>query len=350
MRLYHLMFDTYRSYLSGRSDPDALTEAASVGLALRQDDIVARSFVDRLVAAARETAPEADAEGPAAYGQNELQRVLAGIELPVEPGELPFWRDDDELHLEPLSRAPEEFDPDMGCNFRYGPATILIKVEEGENIDVRYEGRRRPGSSGRFELLGPEMTLLAEGVLSAEAPLRIVAGSAGLHTLNFTAGGAWARLHIANRYAVVKASSVHQHLHPVMGSHAYFYVPQGTREFAIVLRSDPGEAYGLVLWAPHDASDPLEPEGGFHWRNAYIRSVSTSFEEHRIAVPEGADGQVWRYLLHGEDKKIFLRGIPPFLAGSPGRLLVPPDDAQKKNRPGIAIKNHGYILVRPRHK
>lgn len=325
LRLYHAMFAAWRRHLGGAAGAAELQAATRIGLALRQDEVVQRGWVDRLARAAGEAAPENGGELEP-FTPGELAVFLEGLSLPEPGDELAAWRDGDDLSLAPLSRAPADFETDMGCNFRYGPTTILILAEEGEDIDITYIGRRRPTSSGRFTLRGPEMTLLAEGTIAEDQPLRLPAGTGGIHTLHFTAGGAWSRLHIANRWAVIKAASVDEHLHPIMGSRAFFYVPPGTCEFAMVMRADPGEPYSVTLWAPHDAPAPLEPEGGFQDRHrSYFRSGSTTFEEHRISVPAGADGQIWRYLIHGEDKKLFLMGIPPFLAGDPERLLAPPD-------------------------
>lgn len=121
------------------------------------------------------------------------------------------------------------------------------------------------------------------------------------------------RIHIANRGAVVKAGSALQHLHPMHQASLFFFVPRGTRTFTVVAKAD--EPLTLEVHGPPDAPEPVLPR---------TMQRSKRFEEHVIEVPPGADGCVWRIQLRGEDKKIFLQGVPPFLASHPERLLVPP--------------------------
>ncbi len=205
-------------------------------------------------------------------------------------------------------RYPE----DMGVNFRYGPATILIYEVAGKTIEVskikgKYKDRNTP-----YELIGPEQNVIATGVISSKCPLAVPITSTGIYKLKITPGGAWAYLTIKNRYAVIKASSVSQHLHPIGGCILYFYVPKGTKEFAFIGKADKGEPYALIIWGPFDKKEPVYPR---------TVTKSTNWIEHRIKVPSNADGKVWKLRLGGEDKAFFLQGIPPFLSSSPARLL-----------------------------
>jgi dienelactone hydrolase len=122
---------------------------------------------------------------------------------------------------------------------------------------------------------------------------------------------------VSNKSVVIKASGARQNVHPCGSASLYFYVPTGTKEFAIVGRGDGGEHLVVTAWGPHDSPTPI----------LKVTESSSSFQEHRIKVPTGADGKVWKVLLDntvGEDKEFFLLGVPPFLASDPARLLVSP--------------------------
>ena len=163
--------------------------------------------------------------------------------------------------------------------------------------------------------MSPELTEVAAGEFSADKPLRYTAGSGGIYTVDIKVKGNWSSLKIKNQYAVVQASSAQQQIHPIGGMrNHYFYVPKGTTEFALIIKGDKGEPYNFKIWDSPDAGKEnlLVPKKLYR---------NTSFMEHRIKVPEGADGKVWKLWLTGEDIELFIKGIPPFISNAPCRLL-----------------------------
>jgi hypothetical protein len=118
------------------------------------------------------------------------------------------------------------------------------------------------------------------------------------------------KISVSNRYTVIEASSPDECLHPFGGGIQYFYVPKGTKEFAFFGKAE--EPFELTIWGPYDNQTPVYP--------AAMHKI-TSYDECRIKVPQGADGRVWKIKLKGEDCNVFLRGVPPFLANDPSRLL-----------------------------
>ena len=90
----------------------------------------------------------------------------------------------------------------------------------------------------------------------------------------------------------------------------YFYVPQGTKEFLV-------EATPSIRREPVNIT--MSDAGG-----EFITAVTADARaECLVPVPPGRDGAVWQMRLEGDQGRIGLGGIPPWLATDPGHLLVP---------------------------
>lgn len=144
--------------------------------------------------------------------------------------------------------------------------------------------------------------------------LNVAAAHPGIYTLTLSPGGPYPEIFVSNRHVVVKAGDALQKVQP-MGKvdGVYFYVPKGTKEFAITSKAY--EPLTIDVFGPDAAAQAL----------LKIDQKSQQFEEHRITVPEGADGCVWRMNMSGGKKDVFLSGVPPLIASSPERLLVLPE-------------------------
>jgi hypothetical protein len=301
LRAYYLLLDAYSRLQNGQAGTNEVATARRVF----------RS-IDPHVSPLRDTHFIAASDGPAddlpGFTADELRALLNQVQL-AKPRAVAVWRDGDDARLKPLASGGTNWVTDMGANFRYGPHVMLIYARSGERIRIWQEGPSRT----EFELVGPELAVMAQGTATNATIIDQPATSEGIYRLIFSTRGNRPRIHIANRGAVVKAGSALQHLHPMHRAVLYFFVPSGTRTFAVITKAV--EPLTLELFGPHDAPTPVLPK---------TKQRATSFEEHAIEVPPGADGCVWRLQLGGEDKKIFLQGVPPFLASHPERLLVPP--------------------------
>lgn len=300
LRAYYLLLDTYSRMQNGQAG------ANEVATALR----VFRS-IDPYVSPLREThflkGIDATAGDLSGFTADELRARLDQVRH-VKPREVAVWRDGDDARLTPLASGGTNGVTDMGANYRYGPHVMLIHARSGERIRVWQQGPSRT----EYELAGPEQAVIAQGTATNETIIDQPATSEGIYRLTFSTRGNRPRIHIANRGAVVKAGGALQHLHPMHRAVLYFFVPRGTRTFTVVTKAE--EPLTLELFGPHDAPTPVLPK---------TTQRATSFEEHAVEVPPGADGCAWRIQLGGEDKKVFLQGVPPFLASHPERLLVP---------------------------
>jgi len=315
LRLYYVMLEAVRYGPAGKLDQSELVQAARIGQSLVGRNVIGKRMCDVVNALAFQSKPGEEVQLPPPHSQRELDTILARLTLPEPKAELSEWIPGDDYRMVPLDRKPAEFDPRVRVNFRYGANTLMIYACADEKIHVAVPSPKRwPSIKVEYELCGPQQTVVAAGVMTPEQALAHPAGSEGIYTLTINTGGRWTQLDIANRWAVIKASSVQQHLHPISGCVLYFYVPHGTKEFAFVGKASQNEPYQLTVWGPHDDQHPvLLP----------TRCTSTSYEEHRIDVPPAADGKVWKLRVHGEDKDFFLLGIPPFLTIDPARLLAP---------------------------
>ena len=246
------------------------------------------------------------------YTEDEVEKVLATMKIPDAGTSLKQWSTGDDLKLEPLSKNNCEYSENIRVHFRYLYHKLLIYVENNEVIDIA--PAKGTKSLIRYKLVSPENLQVSDGEFSVKKPLRFTANSRGIYTLDIQAIGGWPSVRVKNRYVVLKASSAQQAMHPMGGlKKCYFYVPAGTKEFAFILKGDKGEPYEFVIWDSLDSdAAPLIPKKLYK---------NTSFVEHRINVPAGSDGKVWKLWLSGEDMEMFIKGIPPFISNDPCRLL-----------------------------
>ena len=255
------------------------------------------------------------------YTEEELNQVLVKMQIPEPKTPLLQWTAGNDIKLKPLSQDKGEFEGDISINLRYLSHKFLIYVTPNEVIEITPTNRHGE-SPVVYKIVSPEMIEVASGEFSNQKPLLFTAGSGGIYKVSLKTIG-YPSMDIKNRYVVIKASSAQQKMHPMGGlRNHYFYVPEGTKEFALVLKGDKGESYQFMLW---DSSTPS-------MKNLLIpkkRYDNTSFMEHRIKVPDGSDGKVWKLWLSGEDIEMFIKGIPPFISNSPLRLLKKPSTLEK---------------------
>jgi hypothetical protein len=95
----------------------------------------------------------------------------------------------------------------------------------------------------------------------------------------------------------------------------YFYVPKGTKQIG-------GWAARVASWAPRTCGKLLDPEG----------TARYDFGEHEegwfcIDVPEGMDGQLWKF--QDNNGQRLLMTVPPYLARSGIELLLPDEVVEK---------------------
>ncbi len=256
--------------------------------------------------------PEAK-EKHAPLTEAELEAQLAKVKLTAPEREFTAWVDQDDLRLQPLEpEAAAVVDEGLGMSLRFGPATLLIYAKAGETIDLRQTSKRWESYGTAYEIQNPELVTIAEGVAEGETILNLQAPSTGIYKVELSFGSRYPNLLSSNRHIVLKAGSRQNVIQP-MGAvkQAFFYVPAGTKEFAIVSRAY--EPLTIRVEGAILRPNPQPP----------IRQKTQSFVTHLISVPEGADGKVWKVAFEGGKKDLFLQGVPPFIASNPSRLLVP---------------------------
>lgn len=245
--------------------------------------------------------------------EQELEELLATVELPPPGKEYAVWLDQNDLRLQPAQKDVEvDFPESLGVSLRFGPATLLIYAKGGERITVKQTAKRWDTFATAYELQNPELVSIAEGIAEGETIVDTVAPSDGIYTLMISPGGRYPTIHVSNRWVVIKGSGSNQSFHP-MGRvrEAYFYVPKGTKEFAIVSRAY--EPLTIQVDGPVDRLSAQSP----------IKQTAQVYQQHNIPVADGADGKIWRVSFNGGKKDIYFQGIPPFLTNHPGRLLLP---------------------------
>jgi len=301
LRAYYFLYDTYSRIQNGQAGPEEVQTAFRVLHSIDPHvSPIGEKHLSRAVEGKSvETVP---------LTEPELRTILDKVVL-TKPNDLAVWSDADDARLTPVKAGGGESNSDMGANFRYGPHTFLVYAKANERIRIWQQGQTKT----QYELVDPEQTVVAQGTAEEEAVLDRLAATEGVYRFTFSTGGYRPRIHVANRGAVVKASGALQHVHTFGKAEFYFYVPKGTKTFAVIGKAE--EPLVLEVFGPYDAQTPVYPK---------TTQKATSFQEHAVTVPPGTDGAVWRINLGGEDKKIFLQGIPPFLAGSPDRVLVLP--------------------------
>jgi hypothetical protein len=251
------------------------------------------------------------------FSTEELKNVLDGIKIPEAKPQLPRWPDTNDLKLVPLNKESGTFDERIAVAPRYLDHELLIYAAPNEKIEITTLGRHAK-LPVIYRITSPEMLEVDTGSFSEENPLSYTAGSGGIYKINLVTRG-YPALKIKNRYVVFKASSINQRLHPFGGlRNHYFYVPAGTQEFSLVIKGE--EPYKFALW---DCPDPVRNQKPLHSTELLDNK---SYLEHRIQVPAGSDGRIWKMNLNGEDMELFISGIPPFISSSPLRLLSMPEE------------------------
>jgi hypothetical protein len=89
----------------------------------------------------------------------------------------------------------------------------------------------------------------------------------------------------------------------------YFFVPKGTKSFALKALANAGRTTEVLL---------LTPAG-----KLCKRTCLDAKEELAVRVPDGQDDGVWMVGLRGVSPRLVLRGVPPFVASHPRHMLVP---------------------------
>lgn len=250
---------------------------------------------------------------PQPLSEQELEGLLATVELPSPGKEYAVWLDQDDLRLQPARIDQKiDFTESLGVSLRFGPATLLIYAKAGERINVRQTAARWDTFATAYELQNPELVGIAEGIAEGETIVDTVAPSEGIYTLVLSPGGRYPTIHVTNRWVVIKGSGANQSFHP-MGRvrEAYFYVPKGIQEFAIVTKAY--EPLTIQVDGPVDRLNAHSP----------IKQTAQTYQQHNIPVADGEDGKIWRVSFNGGKKDVYFQGIPPFLASHPGRLLLP---------------------------
>lgn len=179
--------------------------------------------------------------------------------------------------------------------------------------------RRRTGTYWLFRLDEPDEAI-AEGKVEGAEPytLELNLPAAGLYRLVFSLGGMAARIGFGKQHAVWQLARG-TGAHVISGSgRQYFYVPKGTRSFALGLATPDGHGQ-VTIRGPHDKVH-LQKAGNY-----------APGQEFAVVVPEGLDGAVWSFSIgRCEDAAgIFLLGVPPYASMRPGMLLVPQESIEK---------------------
>ncbi len=305
LRAYFWAEDLVEKFRAGNATPE---EVETLGRVVASLDRHATAFTNRRM---RRLGLKLD-ENATPLPPAEMEALLASVKL-EEPGEqYPLWPEQEDLRLVPYRPEGGEFDPAMKVAPRFGPTTLLIYAKAGERIRVKQKWARGEAFQTSFDLNDPELQVVAEGLATGAEIVDYEAGSEGIYRLTFSPGGSYPDIFVENRYAVFRAGDVTQRLHP-MGRAAglWFYVPKGTKHFSFGAKAY--EPLRIRVHGPEGAGLNL-PE---------IRQSAQQFLEHRVEVPEGADGKPWRVDFNGGKKEIYLKGVPPYLSASPERLLVP---------------------------
>lgn len=243
----------------------------------------------------------------------ELHELLNQVVLEKPADKLSSWPAQEDMRLRPLSEKRAAFSKDMGPNLRDG-TTILVYATRGERIQITQTWSWKGPFETRYELQSPEQLVLAKGIATTKEILDVEAPITGVYTFRI-GPKSWPNIQVSNRYAVLKASGPGERVKTVGGGlqNGWFYVPKGTREFAIITR--PQEPMAIEVKAPSGALPRMEQK-------------VQNFQEHRFAVREGDDGKVWSLRLPGKNMEFYFEGIPPFLASDPNRLIVPAENSQ----------------------
>ncbi len=202
-----------------------------------------------------------------------------------------------------------------------GPALVITSANSGQEVvfDLACHQVGRYRDAAAFVALDEQENRLAEGHVSFRETktFRFTAPHDGLFILQLDGGANAYSVNIHGRPEVYQADPALS----LCGRAAplYFLVPAGTKEFTFKLKT--GAELETVHFSVVTPVQEIAAEraGGF-----------PTGLEMKITVPAGQDGKPWRLDLHKaktgvfEDVSVsFSDQIPPYLAESPDRLLVP---------------------------
>lgn len=135
---------------------------------------------------------------------------------------------------------------------------------------------------------------------------------AGLHRIEITDGGDYTRIvwPVAMPVAMPAGLDTPRVKNHFRGAWTlYFYVPKGTRTVT-------GWASRIANWAPRIAGTLADADGTVHLDFATVEDGWFS-----VPVPVGQDGRCWSF--RDSQGERLLATVPPLLAISPDRLLLP---------------------------
>lgn len=200
------------------------------------------------------------------------------------------------------------------------------KVDESiwtilQAINVHAMAERGQARWTRFWLLSPSGKMVASGAVPADRTtlIKVSASESGLYVL-LTEGGLGGRgaLAVSTPSRALMATGDRLRFEDP-NSELYFYVPRGTREFEVTLR---GLDYKMRIKL-FDASNTLRLQRD---------DINSRYVAHKIAVPEGQDGKVWKFAFSTDTpagqrakKQTYVDLAPPlsgFVSPHPSRLVV----------------------------
>ncbi len=236
------------------------------------------------------------------------------------------WRDIPRMTLDGLNLRPLAPDaPARSCGFAHGRARYtghwILHAEEGDEVSLTAHF----GQVGNYRAVdlpitvaGPsgQQVCVVRAPFMEDAEVAFTAPAAGLYRINAAPG--------ANLLCIVESShplNLNGESGPIRLTTSpgdfYFWVPAGTREFAVRVSGEgDGEGVRATL---------ISPDG------VIVDQVDNSAWTHQFEVelPEGAPGQAWLLRLARpttmpmDDHHVDLRGVPPLFAPTVEALLIP---------------------------
>lgn len=192
---------------------------------------------------------------------------------------------------------------------RMGPHHFMLWAEDGALPDVTFSTGHSSTNRGgvRWELLSADETLLESGTVPPDCAKHTVSFRAtmdGLHHLRFDDQGAGTSISWPPGSTAVGVADKHRYQYGIAMQGTYFYVPAGTTQ--------------IVAWVSSMSSALFADASGRSTRvrlDAWPGLVT-------VDVAPGQDGQPWS-VAGNVNGQFILLNVPPYLALSPGELLLP---------------------------
>ena len=221
-------------------------------------------------------------------------------------------------NLRPVSvDQPVAIEPDQAV-YR-GRNMFAAWVGEEGVLDFTLVGRRvgdYPGP-GQYAILVPRGSITQGRPFARDARRRVKLNdiAAGPYWVLVDPGSNAFTISFRNNHAAVETGRIG--VIGKFGGPKYFRVPGGTEEFSLTVHA-PGGAEVVDFWI-------RDPDG----RVVLEHYKSFGRRKFAVDVPAGQDGKTWSMNADPtQDAELALKGIPPFLATRPERLLtVPAQDA-----------------------